>query len=510
MPGSNIVPLSGDLSSGGQSVGGGSSGISQAQPSQPQPQGPQLGGVFQGASSGPTAQRILQPLASGASSAQSQLSDIGRNFYSLAGPQRSFESVGGTGKLQGTLQTGQGIDEAKALVGAQYQGPTELDQMALQDVYRAFDTLRPAAQSLSGGGGLQSLVGQAIPGLSPGEARFEAGRLSRDPEFRSQANQTSQEIQRAYDALVSSESQARGYASDRAAAEKSIAEQSRGFLEGQRESTLKDIDASVASAQERNTAVERAMTPFSQSGSLDDLRAIPQETLGFDPEAFATPDRARLAEAQTAWDDIMKRYNVDYQPGLGPDPGITARGEEERRGGPMMEELNALFSPGTDIVERGKYADVLPLHWGEGAWQPADLREYINWSPGVSPSRENVSTEDQRNIINRVNEIMDVAERLAQSDMPYLADQISGNVDKFLEDEAKALDERRGRLDQQQEQWRGIVAKARRANRKRKKSAGWQKVASIVMPIISGGAWGSVKGTPGSENTGSIFEGVFD
>jgi hypothetical protein len=450
----------------------------------------------------------LQPLQSGAAQAQRRIADIGRSFYALAGPQRSFESTGAASKLSEAVHGGPGIDEARAFVNAQYQGPKELDQAAIQDVYRAFDALRPASQSLTGVG-LQSLIGQAVPGLSPGEARMEAGRLSRDPLFRAQAQETSQEVQRAYDALISQEKQAREYARSRSEQEKAIADQSRSFLEDTRRQVTDDLDRAVLAAQERNAALERAMAPFLASGSLEDLRSIPAELRDFDPEAFATPDRARLAEAKAAWDEIMSRYGLSFQPGFGPDPGLTPQGREEARTEPYMDELNALFSPGTALIDRGKYADLLPLHWGVGAWQPADLREYIQWSPGVSPSRENVSSEEQRNIVNRINEILDVADRLAGSDMPYLADQISANIEGFLADEAKALEARRGQLDKQQEEWRGIVARAQRAHRKRKKSAGWQKVASIALPIISGGSWGSVKGTPGSEESGKVFEGVF-
>ena len=303
---------------------------------------------------------------------------------------------------------------------------------------------------------------------------------------------------------------ARQFAQEREAQEAGIAEQSRGFLTGQRDDVSAAIAQSLEAARGREKSTQEAYQGWQESGATPEgLQGIDRELLGFDPAVFNTQARAQQAEADRVWSEIIAKAPEGFTPG---GLSVTGHGLETRDAGPIQDLLEARFSPGTTRSARGDLAAFRPLY-GFGTPDEARLEipnesDYVYFNPGVSPSRENVSTEEQRRIFNQINEVLDQADRIAEAGDPYEAASIAADVDAFLQDEQATLNQRGRQLDEFQQNWKDTVNKARRGYKKRKKRAKWAKIASIVMPVISGGTWGAVKGTPGASTTGSIFEHV--
>lgn len=111
----------------------------------------------------------------------------------------------------------------------------------------------------------------------------------------------------------------------------------------------------------------------------------------------------------------------------------------------------------------GAYSEVDPLYFqgtsGVGAWKPLDARDYVlGWEGGAGkpPTPENMSTEEQRTVINRINQLLGEADNLQAAD-PYKASQIQADVEGFFKDEAAEMARRRGSLTEAQQSWKKIV-----------------------------------------------------
>jgi hypothetical protein len=157
----------------------------------------------------------------------------------------------------------------------------------------------------------------------------------------------------------------------------------------------------------------------------------------------------------------------------------------------------------------GKFATAMPLYYAEGGptgakWTPADLRTYTVWHPGVSPSRENVSTETQRGIYNNISDLMDFADKLVEAGEPWKAAQVGADVNKFLKDEESVLTQRKDILSKSATDWNKLVNKARK---KYNESSGfWGQLAKVVMDVTTLG--GVLPSSIGSAAIGALTMGA--
>lgn len=489
LQGSGPLPLTGG---GGGAPWGGGSGIATAPDARasisqgaPQSSAPDLSRSIEGIFN--PYQGKLQDLESGV---QSALGD----FRQQAGPARSFQSIGGEGILGQALSdpTQGNIGQARDLANASYQGPTGLDPAAAQRLSVLSQDLGDFAQGLRGEN-LATLVQESNPGLTQGQARQEAQFLSVSPDFQNRLRDFSGRISSARSRLPSAQSEARNVAGQRETQERDIREASRAYLQAQEDRTKAQIDKRVAEEKAAQDALSGTYQGFQQTGDLADLAGT-----GFDATPYTGGTADQLAAARTLRNEIIGA-NPDFariQEEYG-DPltlGVSSHGREKFRFDPdvkaalqdegmskkelrrlkkqslipTQKELEAEFAPRTARVkDEGQFSTVAPLYFGNEIQAPA-ARNYISFDPGVSPARENVSTEEQRKIINTVNEILDEAERLQEAGEPFRAAAITSDVERFLEDENLALEQQTEEVSGGSKAWRKAIRKARKRYRDNK------------------------------------------
>lgn len=459
-------------------------------------------------------------------------------------PFRTFESSGAEGTLRGAFapdtSTQEAKDQAKALVGASYGGPEGFDLEALAGLQTSAGDLRQRADSLQRQSGIENLVGEHSSGLTPGERAFEASRLRGSTDFgeavqagRRAAAGVTGEIQRASDLATST-------AAARKEQETDIAKRSRDLLTGARTDVSDEIAAQVAAAQAEQKAAADAAAAFHETGSLEDLAKIPESARagGWDPESFNTEARQTKEKADRVLADVMSRY-----PDIADVPlltlqttkkgretlGFPADWYEANKNRKTKEEMNRIreqatarqreleasgftskywkdrytsvvddpMSPG-GLAQGSEFGLVMPLYFGEGLEQkdftPADVRGYVEFDPGLSPARENISTKEQRAIYNNIQEILDDADRIAEAGEPYRAASMAADVATYLADEEAILGSRKEGLTSAQGEWMNTVRAARKNYERRKTKATWGKV------------FGYLSGTgPLGENLGGTF-----
>ena len=128
-------------------------------------------------------ERLFDPISQGVSDYEADLSGLRDTFRDEAGSERSFDSVGGE-EILGRAIGGGPTEEARDLVGAGYSGPVGLSSESVAEAQARGRELQSRDEALQSGGGLVSLLSSSVPGLTAGQARFEAQRLLDDPGFR--------------------------------------------------------------------------------------------------------------------------------------------------------------------------------------------------------------------------------------------------------------------------------------------------------------------------------------
>lgn len=490
---------------------------------------------------------LFQNFRQGLSKAGTQLQGAANTFTEAAGPNRDWAGVGGEAAIQAAMHPtadsdsdARAVAAAKALLASQYAGPQDLAPEDLATLEEAQAELQGRARSLRGSAGVEDLVAGHTTGLTPGELAFESARMRADPRFRQAAGEAELGSARLGADIGSAESQAQKIAADRAAQEADIASRASGLLTGERGKISSDLAAKVAAEEAKNKAAADAYAKWKETGSLEDLSAVP----GGAPAAgaFNTPTMKLTAEAQAKRSAILGKYS-DLQDvplltlqttskgretlGFPPEwyqaakethskaelnqirDRAMARQKELEAAGFASKSSNAgafTGAVGTGVVpgtagtsfKGGDLGLVAPMYFGQGDFlsggsdfKPADARGYTTFDIGVSPSRENLSSEDQRKVYNRIQEILSQADKIAEAGEPYRAASMAADVEGYLADEKNALEERRGNLTDAQVEWAHHVAQAGKDYRKAKKKAVWGKVLGVV-----GGAVGAIVGAP--------------
>lgn len=354
---------------------------------------------------GSLADRLVRPIQQGADTARQGLTNLNQLFQQDAGASRNFEGVQGqldAGIASGA--TGGQTDAARNLVNAQYLGPQGLDPAGTSRLYGAIEQGKTQGRALGSIGGLQTAISQAVPGLTPGEARFESQLVSRDIGFQDRANEERQQLAATASRLRQAQTSTEDFARQRAGEEASIARQSRDYLTDQGASTMAALNSLVTQRQEEQDAARGAYDRF-QSDEIDfnDLIATPnlryRNAFGEDitPEDFTGRYRDKTVEAQAALADLFERYpqyaGGDVQVGLGRGGryGTFGRGGEstpfdsdfystktqqgeDTRDSEFLAELLGRFGPGGlpfpggETV--GQYANLLPLFSESGTEVP--------------------------------------------------------------------------------------------------------------------------------------------
>lgn len=472
-------------------------------------------------------ERLFDPVQAGAETGGQQLQDFASQFMTEAGPERTYQGIGAesqlAGAVEGTTPTGVG----KALVGAQYQGPAGLDPSGVGYMTDLARKLQARQTMLSQGGGLTTAIQQSTPGLTPGESRFQAESMFGEG-FRDVVPEQTAGVQQFQGALDTETQAALNYAAQRTAQEQAIGQQSREYLAGRGETVSGDIQTSLEAAQAENTARENIWEQIRASGQrpgegFEDIVGLLGQAQERGAIDFAgaggggeegAPDVANLLSgiygqgesAQARQAEIMAKYPelAGIAP-LGQDFSGSGRGTLTYTAeGPegQTQDYRSLYDPGTrgELTQRQRElekefdpmrlargqeapgAAFNPLYGGEGFEGP-DVKEYLGFDPGIRPSRENVSSEEQRSQINNINEMLGKLDRISEAQNPFQAAMIYAQIDSYLADEEASLAEHTGEMTEEAKEWRNLVNSTRKRARKNARTD-YGKIAMAIGPGV--------------------------
>ncbi len=465
---------------------------------------------------GGLSERILSPLTQGIQEAQAGTKKLTESFGQAAEPSRVY-GADIQAALERALGPQAGSVEKKAAQGylaTSYQGPQAFNAQEEAALKTALQNLSSYAKGARGGYQLRAMVGQAIPGSTLGEQALEAQRLTQDQTYqglRAQAESQTQEAEKQESGLART---AQEYAQQRQQEEADIARLSREFLVGKRTGVEADIQKEVETRTARQQALQDAYRSFLETGQLPPEELAPG---GAGLEVGLGRRQAEMQGAKNKWDEIMARYpDVSGIPLLTPSTTkryreITAfpqgwiQANQDLVHSPewpklynrvlaRQQELEEMFSPRPTASigkPEGVFSKYKPLYFAGDenqldlqvpTYRPPELGGYVTFDPGISPSRQNVSTKDQKQIINDINGLLGEADKLDESGDPYRAASITIQVQKYLEDEAANMAEWDRAPTEAAASWAKQVGKAREKLKDQKRSGLHQALIGLAIP----------------------------
>lgn len=419
--------------------------VSQAAPlAAPAPQAPQIAGA------GPTLEQVAQELTG----LSGEVSALGTGFLESAGAGRTFgepeQQI-----LSGAVKSGE-LDPAFSLLsGIGYQGPAGLDQEAVARIGQEAADLGAYSGQLASGRGLTAYIQGANPGITPGEAKFEAQRTAGDQPaaFKGEAETLSREAQAIQTALEEEAQKAQGYAQTRTEQEKAYADAARGYLETLKGGILDPVQQQMASRQAAEDALEAAYGAFSQTGDLDALLAAAPSNAQLQAlsQAYA-PIQAARGDVDKIKADIASKYpeiqgieTADLVAPLGVEfRSFTINGkdyllrqllsgetvieglskEESQRIAQQLNarqlELEQYFAPGgmylgnEPATTAGQYAYVEPLYFDVPPYG-VDIKNYVQYTGAPDPTIQNTASAQQLAELNAIAELLGEASRYQPS-----------------------------------------------------------------------------------------------
>lgn len=486
--------------------------------------------------------KLFNPVGQGVEKSTAKLHQGARDFLQRAGGPRTFEGLGGRATLDravaGTTDIAERekqLQEAQGLAFAQYKGPRGLDQDVVDLLGGSIGGLKTRAGSLRTGLGLQDLIRGQTPGLSAGELRFEAQNVLGDPRYRQEAEALERSIYGLEGDFQGAQGQASAIANERAMQEDEISRLAQEYLLSRRANEAEQIWANrIAEEEAANAAAQTSYDKFRETGSVADLQAIGPGILSEDPAALDSDTRKLYEEGTAKRNEILAKYQ-DLQ-----DAGVplmevqsTKKGREtlgfpqewydankdkftdsqmedmKKRSRQLYKDLvEAGFSSRAENYQtpevsfktegEGKYGNILPLAFGND-YQMQDLQSYVGPLELVSPTRENISTDEQRGVYNNINEILGDLERVNKGD-PFRKATIATELGRYLDEEKAAIESRRGEMDERETQWARMMRKARKRYKAASSSVfkavrgltGSNKLAASVSGIAQGAKSGDL------------------
>jgi hypothetical protein len=454
-------------------------------------------------------ERLFQPLQTGAEQGITSLGEAADFFSQEAGTSRSYEGIGAQDTLNRAFTGGAAgdVEAAQGLVGAQYGGPQGLDQGTVSGLQNLLGQMQNRQEALGTGGGLQTLIQQSVGGLTPGQARYEAERRLGDSKV--QARDAGFEQTAPLQAQLAQERQeAQDFAKQRTGEEADIAAQSKEFLTGERGKIEGDLASQIQAAQAQQTAESQKYQDVlgaDEAGRMDALRAANPELAS----GFNTEHRQKDIEA-----DRLKQQILDdpkYASIKGIDPlGLTitkrgkqfysSDGQDLRATVPdkatrallyeRQQEMEKEFDVGTNrafskTAGPGEFSTYNPLY-GDQGFDAADPAQYLGFDPGTRPSRENLSSAEQKSHFNNIQSIMGNLDNIGESD-PFRAAQMFAEIDKYLEDENAAFEAKGENLSAANKTAYSEIKKARKAAKKAKREKTYGQIGAVIGGVLLGG-----------------------
>lgn len=386
---------------------------------------------------------LLNPVTKGLTMTSQELESLGKNFSQDAGTLRNWQTALGPQTVEGLLNpqtTASSKEPAKQLLSASYSGPMQLDQSKLEAIKGTTEAIKAQADALKTGGGVQTALSAGVPGITPGEARFEAQSTFTSPDYQASLQALYPKIAGLQESIGKEAQSAEEFAKQRQSSEHRIAKQAQDALKEGRTGITSDIEKTLDESLASEAEAQRRWTNWVNGGKVGALGPDIQR------QYMQSPAMQKREEAATAYSQIMGQY-----PGL-PERGALPIGN---------------WNPGafTIIPEEGSYADE-PWPWAERqaelerqfgtlgqyrdvapGWNPltqtasaplipeSDIHPYVSMEQGTTPTYESVTTADQALVYNTIQELLGEAARLEQSGDPYKASQIRFDVDEFMRTE---------------------------------------------------------------------------
>jgi hypothetical protein len=450
---------------------------------------------------------LFAPISKQLKESYGKLGESTKEFLQGAGNRRTFESLGGTPYLE-ELVGGQGdITPAKEMISAKYAGPEQLTQEDLDDLISNIYGLKQYGGALQTPGGIEELMRQRAPGLTPGELKFETANLRKEPEFQKSLQAEQSDINQMISDYLRVQEEAKSIAGQRGTEESDIASQTKSFMEGKVNPMTEAWDKAVAEAQASNTAAQAAYDQFMKTGSIADLDRLQQvvNASGWDASKFNTKARQTYNMGAKEWNKIYKKYKDIADIPLmtlqftergneivGFDPtwweahqndysedkwaklkqrAYDRQTELEKAGfssydiGGMRSIVEDTGNDYTEGTKAGKYSLFNPLYIGQQKWKPGDIRSYVGTLELKRPSRETVSTQEQRNTYNRIQEILgslenSVGAQITDPTETYAKASVTAELGRYLKDEKASLESQKKKLTDQQREWRDLINEA--------------------------------------------------
>lgn len=457
---------------------------------------------------GSLSERLFDPLKTGVAQGKQSLQQTQQNFQQAAGPSRTFAGIGGQQTLQGAVDTGTGLQEAQALVDAGYTGPQGLNQERLAGLQNLSQDLRLRQQALGTGGGLASLIQGSVPGLTRGEAMFEAKRRLPTDEIR--ARDLGFQTASLAPAVSSAAQGARDFAQQRTGEEDAIREASKGYLGGRKSDISSVIQSAMEDAQTQQQGASQAYQDILGAPEQDRREALTAASPYLEGGAktagqFSEGAVAQTAEGKALKEQILNDPRFSDVKEYGPlELGVTKRGKSfynidgkdirQVVGDPnkrlklyeRQRELEKQFGQKAD----GQFSTTNPLYFGD-EFQAADPSQYLGFDPGVRPSKGNISSEKQRDQFNRITGLLGQLDKIEEAGEPFRAAQIFADAERYLDDEFAALEARKGKLSKSDQEWATSVNKARKKYKKKKRQKKYAQIGATIgvgghAPIIGG------------------------
>lgn len=467
---------------------------------------------------------LFKPISTQLQQSKEATNKAAQDFSSGAGSYRDYNTSGAQNTLSGSLgsfantfDSDRALAEAKGLVNTKYTGPASLgdtsqSQNMLTSLYGKVPSFRTTY-------GVENLLQQTNPGLSSGQYEQEAAKLLKQPEYQSAASQYGNQIQQALAEYSRAQQQAKMVAEERTTQEADIAKQSRGYLEGRYNEALTPIQQRVTDLTKEEADAKAIYDDAIATNDFSKLEQLPEKYRGgVDVNAFNTPIRQLTNQSYDTYNSIMDKY-TDLKDVPTMQLGYNKKGIEQwqlpndwykankdkysaeqmtylkdKARARQKELIASGFSPKTSTTAQGTNAsNVIPL-WGMGpAYQNANLGDYFSFSDAAQrPSVENVSTTDERKLIERINTTLDTLEKNIQNpETAYENGYAAADLEKYLTDENAAFSSQKEGISKASSKWIKTIKSAQKRYAEAKRKAFWGKVTRIVLDV---GTFGGYEG----------------
>lgn len=499
MPGqSNIVIAGAPASSSGP--GGGTTPTDQAGASSEAPKqaAVDVAGGFQ--RTGSLQDRLLNPIQQSLTGAQGEANQLRQDFSTQAGPQRSWDSVGGSGAVEQAIQSGQ---DTQGLTTASYGGPASigaLNPTGVAGVTGALDRTGQRAREYKNPGGLQGYVQNSVPGVTSGMARYDAAQLGADKGFQEAYGGVQQGTEATQKEFAAQEAQSAEFARQRATQEAEIRKNTLDMLQSEASRIQGQVTGRVDTETARNKQLQELYDKITSSGDVGALAQTAPGLLSFDPSTFNTQRDALALEAQAKRDSIMadpRFASIKDIPLM--TLGINNHGVEVKKPDPEWKAANrakygekewnallklmgtrqdALRDAGFAYKFGGKkhtgvasnpdkkgqetaaqYSEINPLYFGT-PWEQVQEAGFLNPVEVMQATVENQIAAEERARYNAIQSLLG-GPTMDPAGLAYEQAKLGFDQSGFQQAEDTKYEDRREQMAQFQQDWARLVNQAR-------------------------------------------------